>query len=146
MWKPIIIYFMNTINKIIYVLLSSFTNRSLTWIGSDCKLSLLLLIFAIFEHMYITTLSDQSNPPLKSVQIMVSKVLMFHENKELLPSVDWYDLYPGNNYPTEHITLVLVGIPFINQLGWVEIPKEDWARGTNTSSLFLRSVQKIWRH
>ena len=56
---------------------------------------------------------------------MVSEVLMFHENKELLPSVDWYDLYPGNNYPTEHITLVFVGIHARNKPEWVEVVKED---------------------
>ena len=50
---------------------------------------------------------------------MVSKVLMFHENTELLPSVDWYDLYPGNNDPIEHITLELVEIPVKNQPEWM---------------------------
>ena len=100
-------------------------NRSLTGIRSDCKLPPLLLLFTIFEYMCLTTLSDESNPPLKSVQLMVSKVLMFHENTELLPSSDCYDLYTGNNDPTKHITLVLVGIPVRNQPDLVEVTKED---------------------
>ena len=54
---------------------------------------------------------------------MVSKVLMFHENRELLPSVDCYDLYLVNYYPTESIMLVLVGIPVRNQPDWVEAEK-----------------------
>ena len=51
---------------------------------------------------------------------MVSKVLMFHENTEQLPSVDFYDLYPGNNDPTYDIMLVLVRIPVLNQPDWLE--------------------------
>ena len=65
--------------------------------------------------MCLTTLYDESNPSLNSVQLVVSKVLIFHENIELLPSGDFYDFSTGNNDPTEHITLVLVGIPVINQ-------------------------------
>ena len=61
-------------------------------IGSDNNLPPLLLIFTIFEHMCITTFSDDSNLTLNSVQRMVSKVLIFHENTDLLPSVDCYDL------------------------------------------------------
>ena len=56
---------------------------------------------------------------------MVSKVLMFHENTELLPSGDYYDLYTVNNDPTKHIMLVLVGIPIINQPNLVEVAKKD---------------------
>ena len=56
---------------------------------------------------------------------MVSKVIMFHENTELLPYVDCFDLYPGNNEPTKHITLVLVGIPTRNKSYWVESAKEE---------------------
>ena len=59
---------------------------------------------------------------------MVSKVLMFHENTELLPSVDCYDLYPGNNKPIEHITIVLVGIPVRNYPDWVEVYQNDFAK------------------
>ena len=55
---------------------------------------------------------------------MVSEVLMFHENTELFPSGDSYDISMGNNEPTENITLVLVGIPIRNQLGWVKLAKE----------------------
>ena len=56
---------------------------------------------------------------------MVSKVLMFHENTELLPSGDCYDLYPGNSDPNERIALVFVGIPVRNQLGYEEVSNED---------------------
>ena len=52
----------------------------------------LLLIFTIFEHMCLTTFYDGSNPPLNTVQLMVSKVLMFHENTDLIPFGDSYDL------------------------------------------------------
>ena len=74
--------------------------------------------------MCLATLSDESNPPLNSVQLMVSKVLMFHENTELLPSSECYDLSPGNNDPTETITVVLVWIPVINQHDVVEVDRE----------------------
>ena len=56
---------------------------------------------------------------MNTVQPMVSKVLMFHENEELLPSSDYYDLSPGNNYPTKNITLILSGVPVNNNLGLV---------------------------
>ena len=50
----------------------------------------------IFKQMCINTFSDDSNPPLNTVQLMVYKVLMFHENIELLPSGDSYFLSLGN--------------------------------------------------
>ena len=59
------------------------------------------------------------------MQLVVTKVLIFHENIELFPSGDSYDIYLGNNEPTERTTLVLVGIPIRNQLGWVEVEKEE---------------------
>ena len=43
---------------------------------------------------------------------------MFHKNTELILPGDSSRVYPGNNDPTEGITLVLVDIPFSNQLGW----------------------------
>ena len=124
-WKSIIIYFMANSQMSIYILLSSFVNRSLTSIGYDRKLPPNLLLFTIFKQMCLATLSDKSKPPLKSVQIVVSKLLMFHENTELLPSGDCYYLSPGNNYPTDHIMLLLVRIPVINQPDWVEVAIED---------------------
>ena len=54
----------------------------------------------------------------------------------MLPSGDSNNDSLGNNNPTERITLVVVGVPVRNQLGWVKLFKEDWALGTNTSSLF----------
>ena len=55
---------------------------------------------------------------------MVSKVLMLHENIDLLFSGDSYKLFLGNTDPTEGIILVLVDISYINQLGWLEVSKE----------------------
>ena len=101
----------------------SFTNISLTGIISDSKLPPLLLLYTTFEHMYLTTLSYEYNPPLNSVKLMVSKVLTFLVNIELIPSGDWYDLSTGNNYPTKHIALFLVGIPVIYQPDLVEVAK-----------------------
>ena len=49
---------------------------------------------------------------------------MFHKNTELLPSCDSSEISPGKNNPTKDITLLLVGIPFINQLVWVNIAQE----------------------
>ena len=60
-----------------------------------------------------------------AAQLMVSKVIMLHENTELFPSGDYYDISLGNNYPTERITLVLVGIPIRIQLLWVGVLKEE---------------------
>ena len=122
-WNSIIINLMAIVQKIIYTLSSSCINRIITVIIFDCNLPHLLLLFIILGHMCLTTFSDKYKPPLNAVEIVVSKVLMFHENIELLPSVYFYDLYPGNNYPNEHITLVLVGIPVINQPEWVEVAK-----------------------
>ena len=72
-------------------------NKIIAGIGSNFNLPPLLLLFNILKYMGINTFSDESNPPLNTVQLMVSKVLIFHENIEVLPSVDCYDLYPGNN-------------------------------------------------
>ena len=74
--------------------------------------------------MCLTTFSGDYNPIKNSVQLVVSEVLMFHENTELFPSSDSYDISLGNNDPTERITLVLVVIPIINQLGLVEVAKD----------------------
>ena len=73
--------------------------------------------------MCLTKFPDESNPYLNSVQPVVSKVLIFHENTELLPSGDCYDLSSGNNEPTENILLVLVGIPVRKQPELVEVSK-----------------------
>ena len=62
---------------------------------------------------------------MNAVKLVVSEVVMFHENTELFPSGDSYDISTGNNYPNGRITLVLVGIPIKNQLGWFEVVKED---------------------
>ena len=62
---------------------------------------------------------------MNTVQLMVFKVLMFQENTYLIPSGDSYDLSAGTNDPNEGIILVIFGIPAINQLGCVEVVKED---------------------
>ena len=67
--------------------------------------------------MLLTTFSVDTDQPLKRVPLMVFEVLMPHENTELLPSGDSYDLSPDNNDPTEGITLVSFGIHIRNQLG-----------------------------
>ena len=81
--------------NIIYTLSVILINMSLTGIESDLNLPTFLLIFTILKHMWLTTFSDEYNPPRNIVQIMVSKALMFHENSELLPSGDFYDLSLG---------------------------------------------------
>ena len=43
----------------------------------------------------------------------------------MLPSGDSNNDSLGNNNPTERITIVVVGVPFRNQLGWVKLFKED---------------------
>ena len=111
--------------------ISFILSQVVSWIGvsraSDpiVKFPPLLLLFAIFKHIFRINLYDESNPPLNTVQRMVSKVLMFHENTELLPSGDSYDLSTGNNYPIENTTLVLVGITVRNQPELVEVAMED---------------------
>ena len=65
------------------------------------------------------------NTLLNAVKLMVSEVLMFHENTELLPSGDSSDIYLGNNETTKRITLVIVGAPVRNKLGRVKVDKED---------------------
>ena len=100
-------------------------NRSLTVIASNRSLPPFLDIFTIFECICLTNLSDEYNPLLNGVKLVVSEVLTFHENTELFPSGDSYDISLGNNEPTKRTTLVLVGIPIRNQLGWVEVEKEE---------------------
>ena len=56
---------------------------------------------------------------------MVFEVLKLHEITEILPFIDFYDLYPGYNDPTDGTKIVLVGTPYINQLVWVDAAKED---------------------
>ena len=74
--------------------------------------------------MSLNNFYDNSNTPLNAVQVMISEVLMFHENKELYPSGDYYDLSVGNAGPDERIVLSLVVIPVRYQLQWVEIAKK----------------------
>ena len=75
--------------------------------------------------MCLNTMYDNSNPPLNTVQLMVSKFFMFHENTELFPSSESYDLSLGNNGTNDRITLVFFGVPVRNQLLWVEVLNKD---------------------
>ena len=61
---------------------------------------------------------------------------MFHENTELFPSGDSYDISPVKNDPTERIPIVLVGITTRNQFGWGEVVKDDQA------TLYLESSEQ----
>ena len=81
---------------------------SLTGIIFGHNLSPLLHFFAIFKYMCLTTFSDESNPLLNELQLMISEVLMFNENIDMFPSDDSYDISPGNTDPTKSIALVLV--------------------------------------
>ena len=96
-------------------------------IGSNRTTPPPLLPSDIFKHMCLTNLSDDSNQPLNTLQFMDYRVLMAHENTELIPSGDCYDLSRGNYDTNKHATPVLFGKPVINQLGWVDIVKEDLA-------------------
>ena len=66
--------------------------------------------------MCLNTFYDDSNPPLNTVQLMVSEVLICDENTDMLPSGDSYDLSMGNIDPAECITVVIVGIIVRNHL------------------------------
>ena len=131
-WKSTIIDFIAIIQKIIFILSSLFTNRSLKGIGFNHNLPPFLILFTIFENMYLNTFSVGSNPPLNTVQLMVWEVLTVYENIELLPYGDSSDLSLSNNYPTECTALVLVAMTVRNKLVWVEARKDYWAWGTNS--------------
>ena len=75
--------------------------------------------------MCLTTFCVKPKLHLKKLQLMVFQIIMLHENTDILPFVYSYDLYPGNNYPTEVIMIVLVGIHAINKLGWKEVANKD---------------------
>ena len=53
------------------------------------------------------------------VQNLVFEVLMFDKNIGFLPPGGYSDLYLGNFYLTEGITIVIVGKSFSNILVWV---------------------------
>ena len=60
---------------------------------------------------------------MNAVQLMVSKVTIFHENTGMLPSSDSYEFYKVNNDPTEKIAPVFFEIPVRNQIVCVESAK-----------------------
>ena len=74
----------------------------------------ILIYFTISKQTFIINFSVDSYPHLNTGKIAVLEVLMLHENKELIPYGDSYDLYLGNNYPTGGIILDLVVIPVRN--------------------------------
>ena len=46
-------------------------------------------------------------------------------NAEMLPPGELFDLSLVDYYPYEGITLLLVGVFIINQLGWLMVANED---------------------
>ena len=68
---------------------------SLMIIRMICHIPLNLPIFAFFENMVIDTFDVHSNPPLNTVQLTALEAIRFHENREIIPSGDSYDLSPG---------------------------------------------------
>ena len=64
------------------------------------------------------------NPPFNTVKRMVLKLLMLHENIDLLPSIDFYDLSTGNDELIEGINIFLVGTPTRNKLFLIELAKD----------------------
>ena len=59
------------------------------------------------------------------MQLNVFKVVTFNKYTDMIPHGDSSNLSPCNNDPSEVITPVIFVINFINQLGWVEVMKED---------------------
>ena len=94
-------------------------HKSLIIISIKLHITLILLLLNTFKDMWLRVLGVKYNPHLNTVQFVVFEVLIFHENKKILPSGDSYDLSPGNNQPTEGIIPVLVVITFSNELLWV---------------------------
>ena len=74
--------------------------------------------------MCLNNFSGDFKAPMNAAQLMVYEFLMFHENTDMLPSGDFYDVSLGDIDPAEQIMLVLFVIPLRNQLGWVEKSKE----------------------
>ena len=69
--------------------------------------------------MLLTTLGVHNNQPFITVKLILLKVIMFHQNKELLPPGDYSDLSLGNKDPTKGINLSLLGyLSEINLDGW----------------------------
>ena len=75
--------------------------------------------------MGLTTFYDNPNPTFNTVQLMALEVHMSNGITDLLPYVYSHYLSPCNNSNTEGFTLVLVGIPHINQLVSVELARKD---------------------
>ena len=67
-------------------------NSSITGILFDRNPDL-LFIFTIFEHMCLNTLYGDCNSPMNPVQRILSEVLIFHENTEILTSGESNYLY-----------------------------------------------------
>ena len=120
-WKSILIEFLAIHQNIIYILSIYCTNRSPTRIKFNHNIPLITLLLNISKHMCLATFCVESNPALNTVKLMVFKFLMLHEITELPLSVDYYEIFPGNNFPTNGITIFLVGMPSRNQLLWSEV-------------------------
>ena len=131
--KSIIINFVAICYKIIYILSSSCMNRSLTGIRLTATYPL--------SSFYSLSLNECA-----SIPSLTTLTHFWAECNSCSPSGDSYGISAGDNEPTECITLVLVGITTKNQLDWVKVAKNEWERGTNTSSLLLLSVRNVLHH
>ena len=123
-WKSTIVDFIPIPQKSIYILSSRCIQRSLTRIRLNIYLPFILPIFNIFKQMCLVSFIVHYNAHLNTVQLTVLKVIIFRENTGILSPGGSYDLSPINNDPFEVITLVLVGIPFHNQLIWLKVARK----------------------
>ena len=99
-------------------------HRILTLVVINHHLPFILFLFNIFKHVGIVSFCVHYNPDLNIFQLRVFEVLVFHENTELLPPGDSYELSPGKYYPTDGTIFFIVGVSIINQLVWVELANE----------------------
>ena len=143
--KSTIVDFIPIRQKPIYILSSRCMHKSLKRIRLNIYPPFILPIFNIFKQMCLISFIVHSYAHLNTVQLTVLKVIVFRENTGILSPGGSYDLSPVNNDSFEGITLVLVGIPFHNQLSWLKVVRKKWTRGTNTLALFLW-ISWIIRH
>ena len=106
-----------------YILSSHYMNGIIASIILNYHPTFIILFIAIFKHTCLRKFAVHPNPTLSIVQLTILSVLMFNENTDMIPSDDSSRLFPGNNYPTEVSTLILVRINFRNKLVLAELEK-----------------------
>ena len=84
--------------KSTYILLIFCMNSSIMENRSNHNLLLFIIILTIFKHTWLTILYVDYNQHLNTLELIVFKVFILHENKDLLNSVNFYDLSPRNKY------------------------------------------------